>query len=147
MQKIKTLFHQPHDVKSNIQTLCPDVNLVIDDSNSVEFPDKHHSEALPIHDSFNLPSGRRRKTPEEIIKHKYEYQREYLKKWRAKKKKDEESMKTINQLAMNALIKILNANSHLIAEEDMNIINNTIDYNDRCTKIIELINKLYGATS
>ena len=56
-------------------------------------------------------------------------------------------MKTINQLAMNALIKILNANSHLITEENMNIINNTIDYNDRCTKIIELINKLYGATS
>lgn len=164
MQKIKTLFHQSHDVKSNIHSLYPDANLVSDDSDNSEhhlfngnskeiepndkiIPEKH-SESLLIHDSNNSSSSsRRRKTPEEIIKHKFEYQREYLKKWRAKKKKDEESMKTINQLAMNALIKILNANSHLIAEEDMNIINNTIDYNDRCTKIIELINKLYGATS
>lgn len=56
-------------------------------------------------------------------------------------------MKTINQLAMNALIKVLNANSHLIDEEDKEIINDTIDYNDRCTKIIELINKLYGVTT
>ena len=84
MQKIKTLFHQPHDVKSNIQALCPDVNLAIDDSNSVEFPDEHHYEVLPIHVSDSSSSSKRRKTPEEIIKHKYEYQREYLKKWLSK---------------------------------------------------------------
>ena len=147
------------------------ISSMIHDSNSLEFPsderiskpeasstqfnvhraeDRPSTERILVHQSSNsvgFPKGNRRKTPEEIIEHKYEYQREYLKKWRAKKKKDEESMKTINQLAMNALIKIINANSHLIAEEDMNIINSTIDYNDRCTKIIVLINKLYGATT
>lgn len=162
MKSIKDLFksshNQPLDIKPSIddQTIEVSFNNCPNDSEchsksidfSSELPglsslDEQRSKSSVIKETHS----RRRKTPEEIVQHKNDYQRVYCKAYRARKKKEIEDMKELNTSAMNALIKILNANSHLIAEEDMNIINNTIDYNDRCTKIIELINKLYGATS
>lgn len=168
MKSIKDLFKsnhkQPLDIKPSIddQTFevsfnnCPSYSECHSEfepsANSTEsiqrtLIQQNRSELDNLDQASTNTHSRRRKTPEEIVQHKNDYQRVYCKAYRARKKKEIEDMKTINQLAMNALIKILNANSHLINEEDMNIINNTIDYNDRCTKIIELINKLYGTTS
>lgn len=106
------------------------------------------SEMLPINTSSAQIyfENKRRKTLEEKIAHRNEYQKEYLKKWRAKKKKDEETMKKINQAAINTITKILNYNSHIINEEDKDDINNTSDYFERCTKIIELLAKIYTTT-
>lgn len=68
----------------------------------------------------------RRKTPEEIVQHKNDYQREYCKVYRAKKKKEIEDMKELNTSAIGALINVLNANSQFINEADKVNINNTI---------------------
>lgn len=48
--------------------------------------------------------------------------------------------------AINTITKILNYNSHIINEEDKDDINNTSDYFERCTKIIELLDKIYTTT-
>lgn len=56
-------------------------------------------------------------------------------------------MKELYQLAINALINVLNANSQIINEEIKANINNTFGYNDKCRKIISLINELYKSSS
>ena len=56
-------------------------------------------------------------------------------------------MKELHQLAINALINVLNANSQIINAEDSANINSTTDYYDKCRKIIDLIYKLYKSSS
>lgn len=108
--------------------------------------DQESTNTQPLTDQ-SIAHSRRRKTPEEIVQHKNDYQREYCKAYRAKKKKEIEDMKELNTSAIDALINVLNANSQFINEADKVNINNTIDYYDRCRKIIQIINHIYGSAS
>lgn len=60
-----------------------------------------------------------------------------------RKKNEEAQIKELFQLSINALINILNANSEIINEEIIASINSTIDYYEKCRKIINLINEFY----
>ena len=64
-----------------------------------------------------------------------------------RKKNEEAQIKELFQLSINALINILNANSEIINEEIIASINSTIDYYEKCRKIINLINELYKSYS
>ena len=92
-------------------------------------------------------SSHKRKSPEQIRQRYNDYHREYLKNYRLRKKNEEAQMKELYQLAINALINVLNANSQIINEEIKANINSTFDYNDQCRKIISLINELYKSSS
>ena len=60
-----------------------------------------------------------------------------------RKKNEEAQIKELFQLSIKALINILNANSEIINEEIIASINSTIDYYEKCRKIINLINEFY----
>ena len=117
-------------------------------SSSEESPD-HCSEVNQGYNLYNENSyhSRKLKSPEQIRQHYNDYHREYLKKYRLRKKNEETLMKELIQLSINALINVLNANSQFINDEDTTNINSTTDYYDRCRKKIDLINKLYKSSS
>ena len=94
-------------------------------SNSEDIRSERSSSKDSLTDQ-SIAHSRRRKTPEEIVQHKNDYQREYCKAYRAKKKKEIEDMKELNTSAIGALINVFNANSQFINEADKVNINNTI---------------------
>ena len=152
------LDHKPEDHWS--------AHSFVEDSNAKEFPSINASAPTINYDDIQFTSSsdldddhssnesqefmihsRKRKSPEQIRQHYNDYHREYLKNYRLRKKTEEAQMKELYQLAINALINVLNANSKIISEDIKANINNTIDYNDQCRKIINLTNELYKSSS
>ena len=119
------------------------------ENQGIKVHESHQGSQNRAHNLYNENSyySRKRKSREQIHQHYNDYHREYLKKYRLRKKNEETLMKELIQLSINALINVLNANSQFINDEDTTNINSTTDYYDRCRKIIDLINKLYKSSS
>lgn len=148
--KLKTLFKtRTNETADNVLQFTSSSEESPEQWSEVNQGIKVHESHQGSHNLYNENSyhSRKHKSPEQIRQHYNDYHREYLKKYRLRKKNEETLMKELIQLSINALINVLNVNSQFINAEDTANINSTTDYYDRCRKIIDLINKLYKSSS